>query len=307
MTFANQADIQHEAIDKIGDVTLDIRGRKLALFTSAPLDEPDPELTEAIIVIHGALRNADDYFRSIKGARHRLVIAPQFLTEDDVRGDEQRAGYLHWATEDWKGGLGEVSSFTVMDTLLRKLKTFSGLQQVTIVGNSAGGQFVNRYAAVGRGPNELTMRVRFVVANPSTYLYFDRNRPKGDAFAPNESFEVNQWRYGFEDVPDYVRETGESAADHFERYIERDVVYLLGKRDADPGAALLEIHPAAEAQGRTRRERGEIYHRYLRHKAERDVHKLVYVPRVGHDAAAMFGSRRGRKQLFPRRRLFPAR
>jgi len=38
-----------------------------------------------------------------------------------------------------------------------------------IVGNSAGGQFVNRYAAVGRGPDALAargLRVRFVVANP---------------------------------------------------------------------------------------------------------------------------------------------
>ncbi|WP_433476205.1 hypothetical protein ACQPZP_03655 [Spirillospora sp. CA-142024] len=303
MTFANQADIQHETIDEIGDADLSVQGRKLALFTSAPLDEPHRRLVEAVVVVHGALRNAGDYFRSIEKARHRLVIAPQFLTEDDVREDDERAGYLYWGTEDWKGGAGEVSSFTVMDMLLRKLNDFPGLRRVTIVGNSAGGQFVNRYAAVGRGPDDLTVPVRFIVANPSTYLYFDKWRPKGDSFVVNESFEVDQWRYGFGDgVPDYV-DVRQSAADHFDRYIERDVIYLLGEEDADPGAALLEVHPAAEAQGRTRRERGEFYHRYLRHKARRDVHKLVYVPGVGHDAAAMFGSPQGREHLFlPRHR-----
>ena len=52
--------------------------------------------------------------------------------------------------------------------------------QVVIFGNSAGGQFVNRYAAVGRGPGALAARgiqTRFIVANPSTYLYFGDDRP----------------------------------------------------------------------------------------------------------------------------------
>jgi len=69
--------------------------------------------------------------------------------------------------------------------------------QVVIFGNSAGGQFVNRYAAVGRGPGALAARgiqTRFIVANPSTYLYFGDDRPHA---APGRSA-VNQWRYGFD-------------------------------------------------------------------------------------------------------------
>ena len=298
MTFAIQADIQQETIGELGDQSLPLGGGRLALFASVPLDRPDPTLTEAVIVVHGALRNAGDYYRSIRPAPHRLVIAPQFLTEDDVRGRRARKGYLHWGTEDWKGGLGTISSFTVMDELLRALTAFSGLRTVTIVGNSAGGQFVNRYAAVGRGPDEIAIPVRFVVANPSTYLYFDRTRPKGDSFVPHEDIAVHQWRYGFGGgVPAYVGEAT-SGDDHFDRYIHRDVVYLLGEEDADPGAVLLEVHPAATAQGRTRRERGENYHRYLRFKAGRPVHRLVHVPGVGHDAAAMFASPQAVPYLF---------
>lgn len=300
MTFANQADTQHEAIDELGERGLRMHGGTLALFSSVPLDEPRRGLTEAVVVVHGALRNAGDYFRWIEPDRHRLVVAPQFLTEDDVRGRAERSGYLHWGTEDWKGGLGEVSSFTVMDELLRRFNAFKDLGRVTIVGNSAGGQFVNRYAAVGRGPDDIEVPVRFIVANPSTYLYFDKSRPKGDSFILHDDIEVDQWRYGFGGgVPDYVGDA-KSGRDHFDRYIERDVVYLLGAEDADPGAVLLEVHPAAEAQGRTRRERGENYHRYLCHKSGRSVHRLVHVPGVGHDADRMFASPQGRELLFGR-------
>lgn len=297
MTFANQADIQNVAIGELGDDSLRVNGGRLALFSSAPLDEPRRGLTEAIVVVHGALRNALDYFRSIEQAAHRLVIAPQFLTEDDVREREERAGYLHWRTEDWKGGLGDVSSFTVMDELLRGLNAFPDLRRVTVVGNSAGGQFVNRYAAVGHGPDDLRVPVRFVVANPSTYLYFDKDRPKGHSYIQCGDLE-DQWRYGFGGpLPPYI-DGKEPIREYFRRYTERDVVYLLGEEDADPGAVLLEVHPAAEAQGRTRRERGENYHRYLAYKAGEVVHELVHVPGVGHDATAMFSSPQGRRCLF---------
>ncbi|MFA1537954.1 hypothetical protein [Actinomadura monticuli] len=304
MIFANQAGVQHSTIEELGDRTVITDGRNLPVFASASLEEPQRGLTEAVVVVHGALRNAGDYYRAIEKAPGRLVVAPQFLTVDDVRGRPERAHYLHWGTEDWKGGLGEVSSFTVMDELLRGLGAFPGLRRVTLVGNSAGGQFVNRYAAVGRGPDDLDVPVRFVVANPSTYLYFDVHRPKDGSFAPHGGIEVDQWRYGFGDpVPPYIdvppgRLRGKAVEGYFARYIERDVVYLLGEEDADPGALLLEVHPAAEAQGRTRKERGENYHRYLAFKAGRPVHRLVHVPGVGHDAAAMFGSPEGRRHLF---------
>ena len=64
-----------------------------------------------------------------------------------------------------------------------------------LFGNSAGGQFVNRYAAVDRGPDVLAgrgLQVRFVISNPSTYLYFDRERP----VSVPDGARVNHWRYG---------------------------------------------------------------------------------------------------------------
>lgn len=301
-TFANQADIQATAIDEFGDQRLSVGDGELALFSSAPLDAPLLEVSSAVIVVHGAMRNAGYYYRAIQAASgkssQRLVVAPQFLTDPDVQFNPERTRLLHWATEDWKGGLGRVSSFAVMDELLQVVcHTCPRLKGVTIVGNSAGGQFVNRYAAVGRGSDLVDVPVRFVVANPSTYLYFDSLRPEpGGGFSANDDPVVDHWRYGFSgDLPAYV---DRPPAEYFQQYIRRDVTYLLGEDDSDPDAVLLEVHPAATAQGRVRRERGERYHAYLRSKAGHEVHRLVRITAVGHDASAIFASPQGRACLF---------
>ena len=43
-----------------------------------------------------------------------------------------------------------------------------------MVGNSAGGQYVNRYAA-GTG-QEVGGIIHYIISAPSSYLYFDENR-----------------------------------------------------------------------------------------------------------------------------------
>lgn len=323
--FANHAEMQLIPVREFGPHGLAVGERRLRLFSSVPLPErppgsreaprtreapgpaeaPDPaevlEVSEAVVVVHGALRNAGDYYRSVRtidtGWRRPAVIAPQFLTDTDLEEHPERSRLLHWRTEDWKGGLGPTSSFTAMDVLLSTLDRFARLERVTIVGNSAGGQFVNRYAAVGDGPDGVGFSVRFVVANPSTYLYFDPWRPIAQGPAGHRDPAADRWRYGFGgEPPAYVHRT---PADYFARYVERDVTYLLGEEDNDPGAVLLEVHPAAQAQGRTRRERGERYVEYLAHRAGRPVHDLVVARGVGHDAAAVFSSPQGRPVIFP--------
>ena len=85
-----------------------------------------------------------------------------------------------------------LSSFAVADRLLAELsdaKRFPNLRRIVLAGHSAGGQFVNRYVAVGRlgesgaGPAR-RLEYRFLVANPSSYLYLDGRRPVagGDRF-----------------------------------------------------------------------------------------------------------------------------
>lgn len=153
------------------------------------------ETIDLLVVIHGALRDSGPLSwprrRCPAGSSgtHALIVAPQFLADVDiaVRAHVPEST-LYWDVEGWKGGLpaighAAVSSFTAMDSLLLQLTGPEMLPDhrkpvVVIAGNSAGGQFVNRYAAVGRAPETLAERgmpVRFIIANPSSYLYLIRS------------------------------------------------------------------------------------------------------------------------------------
>ena len=68
----------------------------------------------------------------------------------------------------------EISSYTIMDSLIAHLLIFSKLQDIALVGNSAGGQFVNRYAAGSDQEGE--GKIRYIVSAPSSYVYMDEYR-----------------------------------------------------------------------------------------------------------------------------------
>ena len=284
----------------------------LACYGSRPLNRPGPALERLVVVVHGALRDSDRYFALAAQAAGdtgtgTLIVAPQFLAHVDLRTDTPE-GILYWDVEGWKGGESAVrpariSSFTAMDCLLRQLTAPGRLAPaakptVVVVGNSAGGQYVNRYAAVGRAPSDLAERgisVRFVIANPSTYLYFGEERP----VPVPDPVGVNRWRYGFEAPPPYVEGT---AQESLRRYLARDVTIVLGAEDNDGTALLLEISAAAMAQGANRLERGINYDRYIRHLADQAglsaQHRLIQLSAVGHSAADVIAAQETRQLLF---------
>lgn len=261
-------------------------------------------------MVHGALRDSDRYLAHAQEAARRsgsdaLIVAPQFLADVDAKPSD---GTLYWDVEGWKGGypaLGPaaLSSFTVMDSLLDQLTSPAdapprGHPGVVIFGNSAGGQFVNRYAAVGRGPDALAERgiaVRFIVSNPSSYLYFDQERP----VRVRDDSQVNRWRYGFDDAPAYV---DVSARQSLQRYLGRDVTIVLGAQDNDGAARLLEVSPAAMAQGANRLERGVHYDRHVRGLARASGlttgHRLIQLAGVGHAADEVLAARQTRQIMF---------
>ena len=267
-----------------------------------------------LVVVHGALRDSGRYLGHAEVAARQsnsraLIVAPQFLADVDVaEHPDVPAGALRWDVEGWKGGepaLGPaaLSSFTAMDCLLQQLTEPGRLAHgkkpaVVIIGNSAGGQFVNRYAAVGRAPDTLAqhgIRVRFVITNPSTYLYFDRSRPVAVA----DDSGVNRWRYGFEAAPAYV---DCSPRQSLERYLARDVVIVLGTEDSDSAALLLEVSPPAMAQGANRFERGINYDQHVRGLARAaglaGEHRLIQLPGVGHAAADVLAAAATRQIMF---------
>jgi pimeloyl-ACP methyl ester carboxylesterase len=294
---------------------------ELPIEVSANFAEPHPEITRAIIVIHGKHRNVEDYFAAIeKAARHAdarkttLIIAPQFLNDVDIPAHHLSDAFLRWKRGQWSAGEPSdgsvpINSFAIVDQLLLQLSDksrFPALKEVVLAGHSGGGQFVQRYAIIGHAPEQLAqanLELRFVVANPSTYFYFNDERPTADGslapFAGAVSCKsFDHWRYGPTHAPTaYI---GASSFTDLERsYFARNVVVLLGTADTDPNHPDLDTSCAAEAQGPNRLERGKAYFRYERlQHADPHPHLFWLVPGVGHDDTSMFNSTCGIAALF---------
>lgn len=303
-----------------------IGAMRLPLYANMPLTGPHPGVRRALIVVHGAGGNADGYFQyalaaaaAAKARGDTLIVAPRFIEHRDK--SPPPAGLLVWdRRDDWRAGdlsspdgASRVGSFTAMDALARALtdrKSFPDLRSLVIAGHSAGAQFVQRYAVLRGDFPPGAPAVRFVVANPSTYLYLDARRP--DPAAPSRfvdagrdagafSCAVNRYKYGLERGNGYVAGALQSvgAAGLAARYRGRAVTYLLGGNDNDPNHRLLDKSCAAEAQGATRLARGRAFEAYMDAFFAPHAQRFAVVPGVGHDAKRMFTSSAGVAALFP--------
>lgn len=320
---------------------IDADGHRLSLpfYSSRPIDPDDHAVERALVVIHGTRRNADEYHAwgtRAAGAAGMLpstiVVTPQFLMEIDVNEHAPGDDVLFWTNNGWKQGdrsrstednsrPARISSYEAMDALLTRLAdTFPNLERIVIAGHSAGGQYVNRYAAGNLTEPDLRtastgepISVRYVVSNPSSYVYLCEKRPDGgggfsvpDDQARRDCPNYNRYKYGLEGLNSYMSRAG--AERIREQYPRREVVYLLGERDNDPDARYLDKSCPAMLQGTNRLDRGLAYHRYLRenygpHALE--WHSEAVVPGVGHSASRMFNAEEGLEALFDRRSPAP--
>ena len=283
----------------------------MPVFSTADPAHPPPGITRVVLVLHGLGRDAIGYFQAAEAAlaaagpagAHALVIAPQVLADEDIAAFHLPATYLRWKWDKWAGGLPAegpepVSLFAVYDALLENLrKTIPGLRQIVIAGHSAGGQIAQRYAVVGNGPDAMEqagVHARFVIANPSSYVWFSRDRPlpSGGFGIPPQAAACSgyaDWRYGLTgDLPAYVRGT---AAQLEARYVARDIIYLLGTADIDPHEKDLDTSCAGEAQGPTRYARGHGFFSLLQAREGAKLHQRLYdIPGAGHSGRRMLTS-----------------
>ena len=279
--------------------------------------KPQPRIRRAVIVFHGVGRDVSGYYRTLQdaaeqagsAARDTILIAPQFLAEEDVRWNRLPPDFLRWRGSSWEGGApaaapAAISSYDVVDALLKRLSDrtiFPDLKTVVLAGHSGGGQLVQRYAVVGNAAAALAnagVRLRYVVANPSSYLYFSDGRPV--EFRGGSCRDFDHWKYGRADPPAYVKP---DAADTWPQreaaYAQKDVIYLLGDADIDPHEKDLDTSCGAEVQGPTRFIRGQAYFAYLhaRHPSGWNQ-RMWFVPGVAHSARKMFTSTCGINAIF---------
>lgn len=292
---------------------------KMPVYANRNLAKDDLRgIRQVLIVIHGVERDADQYFETAAAlvaadparAGDTLVLAPRFSGAID----SGFSGMAAWRKSSWEDGEDSVqaagrpapvASFQVLDDLLRSLddrKRLPSLAGLVLAGHSAGAQLVHRYAVLNNVDGALRrdgIALRYVIANPSSYLYLTNERPRADGkgYAPYERGicpTYNQYKYGTDKMPAYARETDDSRL--FVRYAARDVVYLLGGADNNPEHRLLDKACGAEAQGATRLARGTGYVQYEHVLAARGAkpvalrHTAFEVGGVGHDGKRMFGS-----------------
>lgn len=175
-----------------------------AIYRSYPLGTRAEGITAAFILVHGASRDANSYFRHALAAaflagrlERTLVISPRFAARDgtvcrDVLGAQETNWRCEGGRDSWRTGGsavndGTVTSFDVADEILRKLArkdVFPNLRAIVVAGHSAGGQFVSRYAMANQVHERLGVPVTYVVANPSSYGYLDAVRPSPSALPP---------------------------------------------------------------------------------------------------------------------------
>ncbi|WP_129972796.1 MULTISPECIES: alpha/beta fold hydrolase [unclassified Pseudomonas] len=300
---------QAAGVDAISPGRLQLQAGEMAVGIG-----PAPaKIERVLIVIHGRLRNAETYRKSGEVAAelagqtaNTLVIAPQFLNESDVSLYSLPASVLRWQGNDWMGGglstrPNPLSSYAALDEIVGRLsdrKQFPDVKQIVIFGHSGGAQVVQRYALLAQEQPALKtegIRLRYVVANPSSYAYFNEQRPVAFDHAKCPGF--NRWKYGLVDPPIYSG--GQTPAQLEGRYVKREVIYLLGQQDTDPQHPALDKSCAAKAQGAYRLERGKLFFGYLLRRHPEGVNqRLVEVPGVGHNGDGMLTSPEGQKALF---------
>ncbi|HJL01563.1 MAG TPA: FG-GAP and VCBS repeat-containing protein [Polyangiaceae bacterium LLY-WYZ-15_(1-7)] len=304
--------------------------------------------TRLIIAQHGRGSDAGAYQSILQSATWQailadlaepgetLVVAPQFLQPDYVcsKGipNEDLEDIFLWSEggvdHDYSvggrsskpGEAFQMSSFELYERLLDKaIARMPDLEEVVFVGQSAGGQLVQRFAALNDYPFGSRVRVRYVPANAFGYLYTTHRRPKvgEDEFVPllngiapaypdpevcdalpgELCDEYDDYATGLDAVPGGHAAALMTPLDQVDAsYMQREVTYLVGEADI---AHWEQCYCHLQVQGEHRRARAEHLSRYMRDVRGAAHHQVVRLPDFAHGndalkqpcaAAAIFGA-----------------
>ena len=292
------------------------------VYRTYPLDRPNPAIVRAFVMVHGAGRDADNYFRTAVAAaflagalEDTIVISPRFASAERGCQDVLAANEVSWPCtgDSWRSGgaapkNGALTSYDFADAIVKKLaakSVFPNLKAIVVAGHSAGGQFVNRYEMANQVHDTLGVPITYVVANPSSYAYLDATRPAPSAAGGTEfrAFSdarncttYDDWPYGLQRRSGY---SGRLSDDQLKKQLAaRSVTYLVGEYDTLPLAGFDGSCPAM-AQGTNRLTRGQAFGKYVSEKFSAQ-HTTTVVPLCGHNARCMFTADSVLPLIFPK-------
>jgi alpha/beta hydrolase family protein len=292
------------------------------LYRTYALDQRNDKITRAFILVHGAGRDADNYFRTALAAAFlgnalddTLVISPRFASNGGGCQDKLAANEVSWPCngDSWRSGgaadkEGKLTSYDFMDAILRKVankSVFPNLRAIVVSGHSAGGQFTNRYEMANQVHDTLGVPITYVVANPSSYAYLDPTRPAQRASGEIEfrnfgdarnCTTYDRWPYGLQNRTGYASRLSDDRLKA--QLVARPTTYLVGEYDTLPLAGFDGSCPAM-AQGPNRLARGQAFGKYVNDKLGAH-HTTTMVPLCGHNARCMFTADPVLALIFPK-------
>ena len=248
----------------------------------------------AVIMIqgwHGGVQVLEEQLALQKALDDAYVISPMYpRTEMTERFNIEPDGRAIWNNswpldltipgvpdDDWRGGGDangtELSSFDIIDTLFARLSDkslFPNIKRIALVGFSAGGQFVGRYVAVGKGKVGEGIELKYVAMAPSTFLRLE----------PNDT-----WHYGLKNRPRYSREMSNEQI--LENLRSRQCMHGCGALDTLEGS--LDKTATAMKQGYNRMVRFENFRKAVEEDERwREVVTFHTFDSIGHDAVSAY-------------------
>jgi len=245
----------------------------MVVFTYRPAGCSDPTL---LMVFHGIARNARsyrDYARPVADRVCLLIVAPVFDERVFPTWRYQRGGIVKdTAVQDPRDWTGSV----VLDLVAWVRRKEDRPLAYSLLGHSAGGQFLDRLAAFVP-----TDAKRIVVANAGSYVF-----PSLEIDAP----------YGLGKA--YSGADGEAA---LRRHLQQPLTIYLGQSDTRDD--MRNDYPEAFAQGASRYQRGVNVFNAAKTLAQTRGWpfnwRLVELPGVGHNARKMFSAPQAVEALSP--------
>ncbi len=285
----------------------------IPFLATRPLADRNTCITRVIVVVHGNARNAEGAFTTVVDAARKegalantLIVAPHFQTLSDAALTSNFFWDDGWKEGGTSGGIASVtepqlSSFEAVDKLLRQVQNthiFPNLATVVIAGHSAGGQFVQRYAAgtveTDRFPESVF--VRYVAANPGSYMFLNNKRKVASGWGtPGGCGDYNDYKYGTAKRNAYLKRR--TIPQLRTQFMAQSVVLLLGELDVDRDDDL-DTGCEADAQGSNRFLRGLNFFESMNAFYPGHGTFVFTVPGVGHSSRAMFSHDHGRYVLF---------